>query len=81
MDSAFLAPPDDSGFLRQLIINLTAQYDVNPKQVFVAGFSSGGQMAHRVAVEISDLVAAVVIGSGTIVGQTARPPITCLDLR
>jgi poly(hydroxyalkanoate) depolymerase family esterase len=76
MDSAFLTPPDDSGFLRQLIINLTAQYNVNPNQVFVAGFSSGGQMAHRVAVEISDLVAAVVIGSGTIVGQTAPPPIT-----
>jgi poly(3-hydroxybutyrate) depolymerase len=76
MDVAFPTPPDDSGFLRQLIVNLTAQYNVNPNQVFVAGFSSGGQMAHRVAVEISDLVAAVVIGSGTIVGQTVPPPIT-----
>jgi len=76
MDEAFQSPPDDSGFLRQLIVNLTAQYSVNPKQVYVAGFSSGAQMAHRVGVEISDLVAAVVIASGTIVGQPAPPPIT-----
>ena len=75
MDSAFQQPPDDPGFLRQLIVNLTAQYNVNPNQVYVAGFSSGAQMAHRVAVEISDLVAAVVIGSGTIVGQLDPPPI------
>jgi poly(3-hydroxybutyrate) depolymerase len=75
MDSAFQQPPDDPGFLRQLIVNLTAQYNVNPKQVYVAGFSSGAQMAHRVAAELSDLVAAVVIGSGTIVGQLDPPPI------
>jgi poly(3-hydroxybutyrate) depolymerase len=76
MDEAFQAPPDDSGFLRQLIINLTAQYNVNPNMVYVAGFSSGGQMAHRVGVEISDLVAAVVAASGTIAGQPSPPPIT-----
>lgn len=68
--------PDDAGFLRQLIVNLTAQYNVNPGQVYVAGFSSGAQMAQRVGVEISDLVAAIVIGSGEIVGQPTPPPIT-----
>ena len=67
--------PDDSGFLRQLITNLTTQYSVDPNQVYVAGFSSGAQMAQRVGVEISDLVAAIVIGSGTIVNQVAPPPI------
>jgi poly(3-hydroxybutyrate) depolymerase len=76
MDHAFQTPPDDSGFLRQLILHLIAHYNVNPKQVYVAGFSSGAQMAHRVGLEISDLVAAVVIGSGTIVGQLNPPPIT-----
>ena len=75
MDQAFQQPPDDSGFLGQLITNLTGQYNVNPSQVFVAGFSSGGQMAHRVGVEISDLVASIVIASGTIVGQIPPPPI------
>lgn len=66
MDASFPAsggyttPPDDSGFLRQLIVNLTAQYSINPKMVYVTGFSSGAQMTERVGVEISDLVAAIV---------------------
>jgi polyhydroxybutyrate depolymerase len=68
MDAAFPSPaPDDVGFLRQLIINLTAQYNVDPKRVYVAGMSSGGQMTHRVA--------AIISASGTIVGQLAPPPI------
>ena len=70
------ACPDDAGFLRQLITNLTSQYSVDQTQIYIAGFSSGAQMAQRVAVELSDLVAAVVIGSGTIVGQAPPPPIT-----
>lgn len=75
MDEAFQVPPDDVGFLRQLIVTLTSQYNVNPKMVYVAGMSSGGQMAHRVGVELSDLVAAIVPASGTIVGQPTPPPV------
>ena len=75
MDGAFPAPaPDDSGFLRQLIVNLKAQYSVDPKRVYVAGFSSGAQMAERVGVEISDLVAAIAPTSGQLVGQHVPPP-------
>ena len=59
--------------MRQLIVNLTAQYHVNPNQVFVAGMSSGAMMAERVGVEISDLVAAIIPGSGQIVGQSTLP--------
>ena len=69
------ACPNDAGFLRALIGILVPQYNVNQSQIYVAGFSSGAQVAHRVAVEDSDLVAAVVIGSGTIVGQLDPPPI------
>lgn len=76
MDEAFQSLPDDSGFLRNLIVVLTKLYNVNPNQVYVAGFSSGAQMAHRVGVEISDLVAAIAVASGTIVGQSSPPPIT-----
>ncbi len=76
MDEAFQTPPDDSGFLRNLIVTLTTRYKVNPNQIYVAGFSSGAQMAHRVGVEISDLVAAIAMGSGTIAGQESPPPVT-----
>ncbi len=75
MEASFPAPaPDDSGFLRQLMKNLTAQYSVNPKMVYVSGFSSGAQMTERVGVEISDLVAAIIPASGQIEGQQAAPP-------
>jgi polyhydroxybutyrate depolymerase len=75
MDGAFPSPaPDDVGFLRQLIVNLTAQYNVDPKRVYVAGMSSGAQMTHRAGVEISDLVAAIVPASGQLVGQHVPPP-------
>lgn len=68
------ACPDDAGFLRQLIVNLTSQYNVNPNMVFVTGFSSGAQMTERVGVEISDLVAAIAPTSGQMEGQQSAPP-------
>ena len=74
LDGAFPPPPpDDSGFLRQLITNLTAQYNVDAKRIFVAGFSSGAMMTQRVGVEISDLVAAIAPAAGPIVGQHVPP--------
>ncbi|MGA9307262.1 MAG: Ig-like domain repeat protein, partial [Candidatus Sulfotelmatobacter sp.] len=66
-DSADGECPDDSGFLRQLIISLTSEYNVDPNRVFVAGFSSGAEMAERVGFESSDLVAAIVPASGQLV--------------
>ena len=75
MDTSFQAPaPDDSGFVRQLIVNLTAQYAVNPKKVYVTGFSSGAQMTERIGVEISDLVAAISPASGQLEGQQSAAP-------
>jgi poly(hydroxyalkanoate) depolymerase family esterase len=68
------ACPDDAGFLRQLIVKLKSQYDVNPNEVFVSGFSSGAQMTERVGVELSDLVAAIAPASGQLVGQQTPPP-------
>jgi poly(3-hydroxybutyrate) depolymerase len=67
--------PDDAGFIRQLIVNMEGPpYNVDPNQVYVAGFSSGAQMAERVGVEISDLVAAIAPTSGQMEGQQAAPP-------
>jgi len=66
--------PDDAGFLRQLILNLTAQYNANPNMVYVTGMSSGGQMTERVGVELSDIVAAIVPASGQMEGQQSEPP-------
>ncbi len=82
MASAFPASfgpngPDDSGFLGQLIQNLTAQYNVNPNMVYVTGFSSGAQMTERVGNDLSNLVAAIVPVSGQIVNEEGivSPPL------
>jgi poly(3-hydroxybutyrate) depolymerase len=66
--------PDDAGFLRQLIVNLTSQYNLNSNMIFVTGFSSGAQMAERLGVEVSDLVAAIAPTSGQMEGQQSVPP-------
>jgi poly(3-hydroxybutyrate) depolymerase len=66
--------PDDAGFLRQLIVNLSSQYNVNPNLIYVSGFSTGAQMAQRVGVEISDLVAAISPASEQLVAQETTPP-------
>lgn len=64
-DGYFLAAPDDSGFVRSVILAALRDEDVDPARVFVMGFSSGGMMAHRVAIDSADLVAAAAPLSGT----------------
>ena len=66
--------PDDVGFLGALIANLEEQYNVDQNRVYVAGFSSGAQMAHRVGLELSNTVAAIVAASGQLEGQQSAPP-------
>ncbi len=77
-DFSFPLPPDDVGYIRNLIGTLTAQYQINPKRVFVTGMSSGGYMTHRVGTELSDLVAAIAPVSGPIwvqpESQSQTPP-------
>jgi poly(3-hydroxybutyrate) depolymerase len=74
LDYLFAAPPDDSGFIRNLIQTLSPQYNVNPNQVFVYGLSSGGFMAHRVGIDSSDLVAAIASSSGMLWAGTSTVP-------
>jgi polyhydroxybutyrate depolymerase len=68
--------PDDVGFIRQLILALEAQIKPDPRKVFVTGLSNGGMMAHRIGVQLSDLVAAIGVVEGTLVspGDPATVP-------
>jgi polyhydroxybutyrate depolymerase len=72
LDYLFADPPDDSGFIRNLIQTLTVEYNVNPSQVFVYGLSSGGFMAHRVGVDSGDLIAAIASSSGMLWASTSN---------
>ena len=56
---------DDIKFLGQTITELHQKYNIDSRRIYLAGFSSGGQMGFRCAVEMSDVIAAVVQSGGT----------------
>ncbi|HEX7958342.1 MAG TPA: PHB depolymerase family esterase [Terriglobales bacterium] len=60
-------PPDDVGFIRQVITTLQAELHPDPKRIYVTGLSNGGFMAHRVGIQLSDMVAAIGVVEGTVV--------------
>ncbi|MBL7797613.1 MAG: dienelactone hydrolase family protein [Saprospiraceae bacterium] len=67
-------PRDDIKFLREMIASLSQTFKVDAKRIYLAGFSNGGQMAFRCAVEMSDVLAAVVECAGTSGPDTTYTP-------
>ena len=67
-------PRDDIKFLRQIITELKETFSVDEKRIYLCGFSNGGQMAFRCAVEMSDVLAAVVENAGSSGGSATYTP-------
>lgn len=69
------AEVDDRGFLRALIARIQDEHPGIGTQVHFAGFSNGGRMAYRMALEAADLMASMAVvaggwdGSGPISGH------------
>ncbi len=57
---------DDSGFLMALLDSLAVQYPIDQDSVFFTGFSMGGFMSHRMAIEHGDRINAAAPVSGLI---------------
>lgn len=57
---------DDIGFLRGLIDDLTSRGIVDSRRIYIAGFSSGAELAFRAGCEIPDRIAAIAVVSGSI---------------
>lgn len=74
------AEADDTGFLRALAAHLADAWPVDPRRIYVCGFSNGGRMAARLALEASDrfAAAALVAGAWNGVGATPFRPIPVL---
>lgn len=51
-------PMDDLSFLPALVAELVEAHDLDPRRVYVAGFSNGGYMAQRLACDGRDVFAA-----------------------
>lgn len=57
---------DDSGLMMAILDNLIATYSIDQNNVFCTGFSMGGFMSNRMAMEHGDRIRAIASVSGTI---------------
>lgn len=57
---------DDAGFLRALVATASTNFKIDEQSLFVAGFSNGAMMTHRIACEASELFAAAVLVGGRV---------------
>ena len=64
---------DDSGYLRGVIEEIQRRFAVDPKRIDATGFSSGGAISHRLALEQADLIA----GIASVSGRTYYDPNCC----
>lgn len=67
-------PRDDIKFLNRVLDEMITRYNVDTNRVYMAGFSNGGQMAFRCAVEMGNRLAAVVEASGSVTRDTTLVP-------
>jgi polyhydroxybutyrate depolymerase len=64
---------DDSAYLRGVIEDVKAQYNVDPKRVFLVGHSNGGFMSYRMACDHADAIAAIA----SLAGASFKDPADC----
>jgi polyhydroxybutyrate depolymerase len=67
-------PRDDIKFLKKIILELRAKFKVDTSRIYLNGFSNGGQMAAKCAIEMSDKLAAVVSNASTFFIDTVYIP-------
>jgi polyhydroxybutyrate depolymerase len=64
---------DDVAFIRQLIAELSSQWNIDEHRVYAAGISNGGMMTHRLAYELSDRIAAAAMVAASMPKNTCKP--------
>jgi polyhydroxybutyrate depolymerase len=66
---------DDVQYVRSVIDDLQANFNVNPARIFATGFSNGSMMSHRLACALSDRIAGIAaIGGGSGQFDRSRTP-------
>ena len=75
---------DDIAYMRALVADVGTHVAVDPKRVFVSGFSDGAAMTQRLACQAADLFAAMASVSGenqfALAGCTPAQHIAVLDI-
>ena len=57
---------NDVEFVRELVSYLESHLNVDSERVYALGFSSGAAMSHRLAADLSDLLAGVAVVEGSV---------------
>jgi len=75
--------PDDVSYLSAVLDDVLAAYGGDPRRLLVVGHSNGGFMAHRLACERSERIAAIVSLAGAVYPALCHPsqPVSILDVR
>ncbi|MFX1535611.1 MAG: alpha/beta hydrolase family esterase, partial [Promethearchaeota archaeon] len=62
---------DDVSFIELLLDHLEEQYSIDPRKIYVTGFSNGGMLGYRLGAEFSDRFAAIGPVAATIGGKAS----------
>ena len=65
---------DDSAYLRQVIETAMESFNIDENRIYCMGFSNGGMMSYRMAIDHSDLIAGVVVVGGISYKDTKHAP-------
>jgi polyhydroxybutyrate depolymerase len=76
----FAGAADDVAYLTALIDEVVDDYGADPDRVFLIGHSNGGFMAHRMACEVPERIAAIATLAGGILGtgEECRRPVRAI---
>ena len=64
---------DDIQFLAALIDHLSQEYRLDPRRIYLTGFSNGAMMAYRAGCELSEKLAAISPVSGSLLVENCAP--------
>ena len=65
--------PDDVAFMGSLLDDLGTLVTIDEKRIYACGLSNGGMMCYRLAIEMSDRIAAVAAVAGTMATDESEP--------
>lgn len=63
---------DDVGFIKTVVERMTTTWKADPKHVYAAGISNGGDMSFKLAVQLPGTFAAIAPVSGGFIGESAE---------
>lgn len=65
--------PDDVAYAARLLDDLATVVRIDPQRIYATGMSNGAMMCYRLAVELSDRIAAIAPVAGTMAAMHAEP--------